>query len=47
MADCILRNKDITAEVEKLRADYTEMHYCFSGAEFDKALEGFAAEIGF
>ena len=47
MADCILHNKDITAEVEKLRADYTEMHYCFSGAEFDKALEGFAAEIGF
>ncbi len=46
MADCILRNKDVTAEVEKFRSEYTEMHYCFSGAEFDAALEAFAGEIG-
>ena len=47
MADCILRNKDVSGEVEKLRADYTEMRYCFKDAEFDNALEAFAGKIGF
>jgi len=47
MADCILRNKDVSKEVEKLRADYTEMRYCFKDAEFDNALEAFAEKIGF
>ncbi len=46
MADCILRNRDITEEVEKLRANYTEMKYCFSGEEFNDALEALIGNIG-
>jgi len=46
MADCILRNRDITEEVEKLRANYTEMKYCFSGEEFADALEALIGNIG-
>ena len=47
MADCILRDKDVSAEVEALRAGFTEMRYCFRGAAFDEALEAFAGKIGF
>ena len=47
MADCILRNKDVTAEVEKLRSGYTEMKYCFKDREFDDALDAFIGKIGF
>lgn len=47
MADCILRNKDVSEDVSKLRADYTKMHYCFDDKEFLDALEGFAGKIGF
>ena len=39
-------NRDISEEVEKLRADYTEMKYCFSGEEFDDALEALIGNIG-
>ena len=46
VADCILRNRDITEEVENLRKDYTEMKYCFSGEEFDDALEALIGNIG-
>jgi len=46
MADCILRNKDITDEVIKLRSEHLEMQYCFKGEEFDSALAGLIAELG-
>ncbi len=39
MADCILRNKDISEEVTKLRSEFLEMKYCFDDAEFETALE--------
>ena len=38
MADCILRNKDIKAEVAALRSEHLTMQYCFTDAEFEKAL---------
>jgi len=47
MADCILRNKDVSGDVEKLRGQFTEMRYCFNGSEFDDALEQLARRIGF
>lgn len=47
MADCILRNKDVSEEVSKLRADYTTMRYCFDDDEFVSTLEGFMGKIGF
>ena len=46
MADCILRNKDISEEVVKLRSEHLEMQYCFKGQEFDAALAGLIAELG-
>ena len=46
MADCILRNKDISEDVEKLRAAHTKMHYCFDDAEFEEAMGGFLGQIG-
>ncbi|MBQ9534791.1 MAG: glycine cleavage system aminomethyltransferase GcvT [Clostridia bacterium] len=46
MADCILRGRDITDDVEKLRADYTEMHYCFDDKQMMAALDGFAEKLG-
>ncbi len=46
MADCILRNKDITEDVIKLRSEHLEMQYCFKGEEFDAALAGLIAELG-
>jgi len=47
MADCILRGKDVTEDVIRLRSAHTQMHYCFSDEEFETALEGFAAKVGF
>ena len=38
MADCILRNKDIKEEVIALRSQHLDMQYCFTDAEFEKAL---------
>jgi aminomethyltransferase len=46
MADCILRGKDISGDVEKLRAEHTEMRYCFNDDEYLTALESFAGSIG-
>ena len=46
MADCILRNKDVSEDVEKLRAAHTAMHYCFNDAEFEEAMGGFLGQIG-
>ncbi len=47
MADCILRGRDVSEDVSKLRAGFTTMRYCFDGREFDAALDGFASKIGF
>lgn len=47
MADCILRNKDISGDISKMRSDYREMRYCFSDKEFGDALESFSGKIGF
>lgn len=47
MADCILRNKDVSEDVSRLRAGFTQMGYCFSGPEFDAALESLAGKVGF
>lgn len=47
MADCILRNKDVTEDVCRFRSAYTTMHYCFDEKAFDEALEAFAGKIGF
>ena len=38
MADCILRVKDVTDEVKKLRGDFTQMRYCFTEQEVSEAL---------
>ncbi len=47
MADCILRGKEVKEDVIRLRSNFTEMKYCFSDDEFETALEGFAAKVGF
>ena len=46
MADCILRCKDVTDEVEKLRAEHTEMLYCFSDEEFKDTLGDLMGVLG-
>jgi len=46
MADCILRGRAIKSDVEKLRADYRTMRYCFDDAEMETALSHFAKRIG-
>ena len=44
MADCILRGKDISEDVVRLRSRFTKMHYCFNDAEFNAALDRFAGD---
>ncbi len=46
MADVILRNRDVSAEIAKLRAGYTEMRYCFSDDQMHAALDEFAKKTG-
>ena len=46
MAGCILRGEDIAGDVEKLRAGYTEMRYCFTDDEMMEALNDFSNQIG-
>ena len=46
MADCILRNKPIAAEITKLRANFTELGYCFGDSDVDAALNILAAKSG-
>ena len=43
---CILRNRDVSQDVARLRAEHPEMGYCFSGQEFDNALSELAGQIG-
>lgn len=45
MADCILRGREIKADVERLRADHTEMRYCFDDAAINDALEQLAGKL--
>ena len=46
MADCILRAKDVSGDVERLRAAHTQMGYCFDGPELEEAMEGPLGQIG-
>ena len=46
MADCILRARDVSQDVERLRAGFTKMRYCFEGPEFEEALGSFLGRIG-
>lgn len=45
MADCILRGREIKADVEQLRARHTEMRYCFDNAAINDALEQLAGKL--
>lgn len=45
MADCILRGREIKADVERLRASHTEMRYCFDDAAINDALEHLAGKL--
>lgn len=42
IAECVLHNTNVKEEVIKLRAGYTDMHYCFSDAETEAMLQSFA-----
>ena len=46
IAECVLRNVDVTEEVAKLREGYTDMRYCFSDAETESMLSAFAEATG-
>lgn len=46
MADCILRSRDVSQDVERLRAAHTEMRYCFQEAQVQDAWEELAGQIG-
>jgi aminomethyltransferase len=39
MGDIILKNKTVKDEVKALRQRFLEMHYCFSGGEFDALIQ--------
>ena len=45
MADCILRGREIKADVEQPRARHTEMRYCFDDAAINDALEQLAGKL--
>lgn len=45
MADCILRGREMKADVERLRASHTEMRYCFDDAAINDALEQLAGKL--
>ena len=46
MADCILRSRNVSQDVERLRAAHTEMRYCFREKQIQDALEELAAQVG-
>ena len=46
MADCILRSKDVSEDVLRLRSSHTVMQYCFNDEELRDTMEGFLGEIG-
>ncbi len=45
MADCILRSRNVSQDVERLRAAHTEMRYCFQEKQIQDALEELAAQV--
>ena len=45
MADIILKNKTVKDEVKSLRQRFLDMHYCFSGGEFDALIQKVHQEI--
>jgi aminomethyltransferase len=45
MADCILRNRRVKAEVIRLRRRFLEMQYCFTGGEVDGLIQKLLALI--
>jgi aminomethyltransferase len=45
MGDIILKNKSVKDEVKALRQRFLDMHYCFSGGEFDALIQKVHAEI--
>ncbi len=46
MADCIVRGKDVTEEVRKLRSEHTEMKYCFNDEAFNETLGSLMGILG-
>ena len=46
IAECVLRNADVKEEVKKLRADYTDIRFCFSDAQTEELLQHFAQATG-
>lgn len=46
MADCILRNRDVSQEIAKLRSEHLEMKYCFNDEEMNEALGNFLGVLG-
>ena len=46
MADCILRDRDVSAEAAALRAQHQTMRWCFDGAELDAALDSLFGVLG-
>lgn len=46
MADCILHDRDVSEDVSRMRSEYTEMKYCFSGKEFDEAFGNLIGTFG-
>ena len=46
MADCILRDRDVSAEVAALRAEHLQMRWCFDDAELSGTLDAFLGELG-
>ena len=46
IADCALRNRDVSADVMELRKQFTTMHYCFNDDEIVAALDELANKMG-
>lgn len=46
IADCALRNRDVTADVMELRKQFTTMQYCFNDDEIVAALDELANKMG-
>ena len=46
IAECVLLDADVKEEVSRLRADFTDMRYCFSDAETEAMLQSFAQATG-
>ena len=46
IAECVLLGADVKEEVSRLRADFTDMRYCFSDAETEAMLQSFAQATG-